>query len=91
MALSRESKLEIVQEFNRFEGDTGSTEVQVALMTRRIKELTEYFKRQPKDIHSRRGLQMLVNKRRKLLSYLKRSDYSCYMILIQKLSIRDSY
>jgi small subunit ribosomal protein S15 len=91
MALSRANKLEIVKEFNRFEGDTGSTEVQVALMTRRIQDLTEYFKRQTKDIHSRRGLQMLVNKRRKLLSYLKRTELQRYMTLIQKLSIRDSY
>lgn len=91
MALDRADKIEIIREFNRFEGDTGSTEVQVALMTRRIQDLTEYFKRQVKDIHSRRGLQMLVNKRRKLLSYLKRTDLSRYMALIQKLSIRDSY
>lgn len=91
MALSRAAKQEIIQDHHRFEGDTGSTEVQVALMTRRIQELTEYFKRQVKDIHSRRGLQMLVNKRRKLLSYLKRTDLARYMILIKKLSIRDSY
>lgn len=91
MALDRAQKSEIIREYNRFEGDTGSTEVQVALMTRRIKDLTEYFKVQVKDIHSRRGLQMLVNKRRKLLSYLKRTNLSRYMALIQKLSIRDSY
>lgn len=91
MALDRAKKLEIIQEYCRFEGDTGSTEVQVALMTKRIQELTEYFKVQVKDIHSRRGLQMLVNKRRKLLSYLKRTDLPRYMGLIQKLSIRDSY
>ena len=91
MALDRAGKLKIVKEFNRFEGDTGSTEVQVALMTRRIQDLTEYFKRQPKDIHSRRGLQMLVNKRRKLLSYLKRTELERYAALIKKLSIRDSY
>jgi small subunit ribosomal protein S15 len=91
MALDRATKAEIIQEYNRVEGDTGSTEVQVALMTRRIQDLTEYFKIQPKDIHSRRGLQMLVNQRRKLLSYLKRTDLPRYMGLIQKLSIRDSY
>ncbi len=91
MALDRATKIEIISDFNRFEGDTGSTEVQVALMTKRIQDLTEYFKAQPKDIHSRRGLQMLVNKRRKLLSYLKRTDLPRYMGLIQKLSIRDSY
>ncbi len=91
MALSSADKLDIIKEFNRFEGDTGSTEVQVALMTRRIQSLTAYFKQQPKDIHSRRGLQTLVNQRRKLLSYLKRTDLARYMILIKKLSIRDSY
>lgn len=91
MALDRVQKLEIVKEHARFEGDTGSTEVQVALMTRRIQGLTEYFKQQPKDIHSRRGLQTLVNQRRKLLSYLKRTDLTRYMTLIKKLSIRDSY
>lgn len=91
MALERAQKATIVQEHGRFEGDTGSTEVQVALMTKRIQDLTEYFKRQVKDIHSRRGLQTLVNKRRKLLSYLKRTQLQRYMSLIQKLSIRDSY
>lgn len=91
MALDRAQKLEIIRDHNRFEGDTGSTEVQVALMTRRIQNLTEYFKVQVKDTHSRRGLQMLVNKRRKLLSYLKRTDLPRYTALIQKLSIRDSY
>jgi len=91
MALDRAKKIEIVKEFQRFDGDTGSTEVQVALMTRRIQDLTEYFKKQVKDFHSRRGLQALVSKRRSLLSYLKRKDPSRYTVLIQKLSIRDSY
>lgn len=91
MALTSVQKTEIVQEFKRADGDTGSPEVQVSLMTGRIKYLTEHFKTHKKDFHSRLGLQKLVNKRRKLLKYLKRQDKGRYAGLIQKLGLRDSY
>ncbi len=91
MALSSAQKQEIVSEFKRAETDTGSPEVQVSLMTGRIKYLTEHFKVHKKDFHSRRGLQELVNKRRKLLKYLKSKDPVRYAALIQKLGLRDSY
>lgn len=91
MSLSSVQKQEIINEFQRSEGDTGSTEVQVSLMTSRIKDLTEHFKAHKKDFHSRRGLQHLVNKRRKLLKYLKRKTPEQYYNLINKLGLRDSY
>lgn len=91
MSLNGAQKAEIVSEFQRAEKDTGSPEVQVSLMTGRIKYLTEHFKEHKKDFHSRRGLQVLVNKRRKLLKYLKLKDQSRYTTLIQKLGLRDSY
>ncbi|WP_413764656.1 30S ribosomal protein S15, partial [Vibrio vulnificus] len=78
MALTSVQKTKIVDEYKRAEGDTGSPEVQVSLMTGRIKYLTEHFKAHKKDFHSRLGLQKLVNKRRKLLKYLKRMDKSRY-------------
>ena len=91
MTLSSVQKTEIITEYKRAEGDTGSPEVQVSLMTGRIKYLTEHFKTHKKDFHSRLGLQRLVNKRRKLLKYLKKSDKSRYDALIQSLGLRDSY
>ncbi len=91
MALTSVQKAEVVTEFKRAEKDTGSPEVQVSLMTSRIKYLTDHFKMNNKDFHSRRGLQALVNKRRKLLVYLKREDHARYAALIQKLGLRDSY
>ena len=91
MSLSGVQKQEIIKEFQRAEGDTGSTEVQVSLMTTRIKDLTEHFKAHKKDFHSRRGLQHLVNKRRKLLKYMKRKTPEQYYNLIDKLGLRDSY
>jgi small subunit ribosomal protein S15 len=91
MALTSVQKTAIVTEYKRAEGDTGSPEVQVSLMTGRIKYLTEHFKTHKKDFHSRLGLQKLVNKRRKLLKYLKKSDLSRYADLIRKLGLRDSY
>lgn len=91
MALTSVQKAEVVTEFKRAEKDTGSPEVQVSLMTSRIKYLTDHFKMNKKDFHSRRGLQALVNKRRKLLVYLKREDHARYITLIQKLGLRDSY
>jgi small subunit ribosomal protein S15 len=91
MALTRALKAEIVSEFQRGKNETGSPEVQVSLMTHRIKQLTEHFKANKNDNHSRRGLQTIVNKRRKLLKYLKNRDMDRYMSLIQRLGLRDSY
>lgn len=91
MSLTSAQKAEMVNEFKRSGEDTGSPEVQVSLITGRIKYLTDHFKVNKKDFHSRRGLQALVNKRRKLLVYLKREDASRYTSLIQKLGLRDSY
>lgn len=91
MSLTSVQKAEIVNEYKRADGDTGSSEVQVSLMTGRIQYLTDHFKDHKKDFHSRRGLQALVNKRRKLLKYLKRKDPSRYQTLIQSLGLRDSY
>jgi small subunit ribosomal protein S15 len=91
MSLNSADKAAIVNEFKRADKDTGSPEVQVSLITSRIKYLTEHFKEHKKDFHSRRGLQHLVNKRRKLLKYLKSNDKARYLTLIQKLELRDSY
>lgn len=91
MALTSVQKAEIVNEYKLADSDTGSVEVQVSLMTGRINYLTEHFKIHKKDFHSRRGLQELVNKRRKLLKYLKRDNQSRYASLIQRLGLRDSY
>jgi small subunit ribosomal protein S15 len=91
MSLSSAEKVAIVAEYKRAERDTGSPEVQVSLITGRIKYLTEHFKANKKDFHSRRGLQSLVNKRRKLLKYLKSNDTGRYQTLIQSLGLRDSY
>jgi len=91
MSLNSAEKAEIVNDYKRADRDTGSPEVQVSLITGRIKYLTEHFKSHKKDFHSRRGLQSLVNKRRKLLKYLKRNDQSRYQTLIQSLGLRDSY
>jgi small subunit ribosomal protein S15 len=91
MSLTSVQKAEIVDQYKRAEKDTGSPEVQVSLMTGRIKYLTDHFKVHRKDFHSRRGLQELVNKRRKLLKYLKRNDQDRYQTLIQSLGLRDSY
>lgn len=91
MSLTSEQKLEIINEFKRADQDTGSPEVQVSVMTGRIKYLTNHFKSHKKDFHSRRGLQAIVNKRRKLLKYLKRKDQARYAALIQSLGLRDSY
>ncbi len=91
MSLNSAEKAEIVNQYKRADKDTGSPEVQVSLITGRIKYLTDHFKANKKDFHSRRGLQELVNKRRKLLKYLKRNDQSRYQTLIQSLGLRDSY
>ncbi len=88
MTITAERKTEVIGEHARTEGDTGSPEVQVAIITTRIINLTEHFKTHKKDNHSRRGLLMLVNKRRSLLDYLKRIDNARYTDLITKLGLR---
>jgi len=88
MSITAERKQALIKEHARAETDTGSPEVQVAILTERIQNLTEHFKGHAKDHHSRRGLLMLVNKRRSLLDYLKREDSSRYTDLIAKLGLR---
>ena len=88
MALATAKKAEIVEKFKTHDGDTGSPEVQVALLTERINGLTEHFKEHHKDHHSRRGLLLLVSKRKRLLSYLKRNDVERYRTLIKELGLR---
>ena len=88
MSVSAERKGELITEYATREGDTGSPEVQVAILTERIRNLTEHFKGNHKDNHSRRGLLMMVNKRRNLLAYLKKKDVERYNALIQKLGLR---
>jgi small subunit ribosomal protein S15 len=88
MSLSTETKSTIVKEYARDETDTGSPEVQVALLSARITELTEHFGEHKKDHHSRQGLLRMVNKRRKLLDYLKAKDQDRYRELISRLGIR---
>lgn len=88
MALTVEQKAEIISEFGLTEGDTGSPEVQVALLTNNIAQLQDHFKAHHQDHHSRRGLIRMVNTRRKLLDYLKRKDVSRYATLIQRLGLR---
>ena len=86
--MTKERKLELIKEFGRNEGDTGSPEVQIALLTERIAHLTDHLKSHQKDHHSRRGLLMLVGQRRGLLNYLKSKDIEGYRALIEKLGIR---
>ena len=86
--MTKERKTEIINTFKRDENDTGSSEVQIALLTERIKELTEHLKVHPKDNHSRRGLLKMVGKRRNLLNYLAKPDINRYREIAQKLSLR---
>ena len=86
--ISKEKKAELVKLYGRKEGDTGSPEVQIAILTERIRELTEHLKENPKDHHSRRGLLMMVGQRRGLLGYLKKNDLEGYRALIEKLGLR---
>ncbi len=88
MSITAEDKLKVIKDHARDENDTGSPEVQVAILTRRINTLTDHFKAHAKDNHSRRGLLMMVNKRRSLLAYLKREDAQRYTDLIGKLGLR---
>ena len=88
MAMATAAKAEIIEKFKQHDSDTGSPEVQVALLTYRINELTEHFKVHKKDHHSRRGLLLLVSQRKSLLAYLKKSNVNRYRDLIKALSLR---
>ncbi|HPF45499.1 MAG: 30S ribosomal protein S15 [Alphaproteobacteria bacterium] len=88
MSITAEKKQELIKEYAIKDGDTGSPEVQVAILSHRIAQLTEHFKTHNKDNHSRRGLLMLVNKRRKLLDYLNSKDAGRYQALIKSLGLR---
>ena len=88
MALTADEKAEVIAEYKTVDGDTGSAEVQVALLTKRIEQMQEHFRTHKKDHHSRRGLIRMVNQRRKLLDYLKCKDSSRYAGLIKRLGLR---
>ncbi len=88
MGLAKEKKQEIIKKFGSHESDTGSASVQIALLTERIKYLTEHFKEHPKDFHSRRGLLKLVGRRRKLLKYLKKYNFEEYRKVIKELGLK---
>lgn len=88
MAFTTEQKSKVVADYQRAQGDTGSPEVQVALLTARINDLTGHFKEHVKDHHSRRGLLRMVSRRRKLLDYLKRTNVDGYRALIERLGLR---
>ncbi len=88
MSITAERKQTLIKDYGRDSNDTGSPEVQIAMLTQRINELTEHFKTHAKDNHSRRGLLMMVNKRRSLLDYLKREDAQRYTDLIGRLGLR---
>ncbi len=86
--IAKEKKQAIIAEYARTEGDTGSPEVQVAVLTARIQELTEHLKENPKDHHSRRGMMKMIGRRKALLSYLKEVDIERYRSLIERLGLR---
>ena len=88
MSITAEKKAEVIKDNARADNDTGSPEVQVAILTTRINQLTDHFKMHAKDNHSRRGLLMMVNTRRSLLDYLKREDHGRYTAIIAKLGLR---
>lgn len=88
MTLTKERKKEIIEQFKIHSEDTGSPEVQIALLTARIKELTDHLKQHPKDFHSRRGLFVMVGQRRRLLNYLKKYHLDRYYAILEKLGLR---
>ena len=88
MSITAERKAELIKEYAQKDGDTGSPEVQVAILTERVKNLTEHMKEHNHDFHSRRGLLMMVGQRRRLLKYLQRKDQSRYESVIERLGIR---
>ena len=88
--ITKERKAELIAQYGKDEKDSGSAAVQVAILTERIRELTEHMKSHKKDFHTRRGLLMLVGKRRRLLSYIRKNDVEAYRTLIKSLGIRDN-
>lgn len=90
MAVTKDRKAELIKQYGKDEKDSGSAQVQVALLTERIRQLTDHMKSHQKDFHTRRGLLMLVGKRRRLLSYIKSNDIEEYRALIASLGIRDN-
>ena len=88
--ITKDRKAELIAQYGKDEKDSGSAAVQVAILTERIRELTEHMKSHKKDFHTRRGLLMLVGKRRRLLSYIKKGDVEAYRALIKSLGIRDN-
>lgn len=90
LSITKERTAELVEEFGKGEGDSGSPEVQIAILSERIRNLTEHLKVHKKDNHTRRGLMMLIGKRRGLLKYIKNRDIEEYRVLIKKLGIRDN-
>ena len=88
MALPKDTVEKIIKEYQRHDKDTGSPEVQIAILTEKINRLTEHMKKHKKDLHSRRGLIAMVNKRRRLLEYLKETDYNKYVEIVKRLGIR---
>jgi len=88
VALTQERKQEIIREFQLHEADTGSPEVQIAMLTERINHLTEHLKVHPKDHHSRRGLLKMVGQRRALLDYLMKNDFDRYKVIVNRLGLR---
>ncbi|MCD6307851.1 MAG: 30S ribosomal protein S15 [Candidatus Latescibacteria bacterium] len=88
MAITKEEKLDYAKKYGKDENDTGNTQVQIAILTHRIRELTEHLKLNKKDNHTRLGLMKLVGKRRRLLKYMEKSDITGYRSLIKKLAIR---
>lgn len=90
MSITAEKKQELIKKFALHENDTGSPEVQIAILTERIKNLTEHIKNNKKDLHSRRGLIAMVNKRRKLLNYLKKESEERYRKIMEELGIRET-
>lgn len=90
LSISKERTAELIKEFGKGEGDSGSAEVQVAILSERIRNLTEHLKVHKKDNHTRRGLMQLIGKRRRLLKYIKDRDIENYRALIKKLGIRDN-
>jgi small subunit ribosomal protein S15 len=88
MAITQERKQQLIEEFKTHENDTGSPEVQIAILTENINNLTEHFREHKKDHHSRRGLLKMVGQRRKLLAYLKKKDVQRYSALIERLGLR---
>ena len=86
--IAKETKQNVIKEYAVHEGDTGSPEVQIAILTTRISELTEHLKVNPKDNHSRRGMQQMISKRRRFLNYLQKKDINRYREIIERLGIR---